>query len=716
MTTSSRRDRTAVDWSLAPRGPVSATVQGALATAAAAVAGDLAGVHPVIGGAATAAGAVATVLRSAHLAHPPGALLYRLMCTLGAGGWITYALASGELWSQGTWAALGIGALTAGVLSPLGSVRRGRALPGRSLVLTRTARVGQEWEARVYRCCRLRVQVTQVQEWPTGTGYDLHVELPGGGATRAQLAAAADALAADAQLPEGCGVEVSPGEHRGAAILRVSTVNRLHEDIPMPTLRTGGSVLDPGHLGEYRDGTAAGVDLRQSSALIIGQRGSGKTNLLHVYTAQVASRRDAIVWHIDLNGGGMSQPWLHGWLTGQSERPAVDWAAADIDEALQLAAAALRIAKDRKRATRQLKIKTNSSLMPVSPDLPEIVVMLDEGAEALSPMSRDRQAQELRAMLEELQRIGRNEAVNVVISSLRATQDMISPNVRKQASVRIGMYVQDEEELAYLYGWNRGASIDDLPGPGCGFIQDGQADPRPFRAYYMPPADIVEASLAIARTRPELDEAAAEVAGEAYATRHERMRAAFGVEPQGEIGRGDEAAAAAVEVPRPRLSVIHGGRAQQPAPAVSLAEAAEWPDLADLATAAPATPRLADAAAWPDLGEVIAAGPARVDQAPAAPALDAPTEQIPDILARALEAFAAAGDDRMHSETLATALGMTPVELAAALREHGVAPLDQPFKRGGVRARGYALESIRQAIEGHTRGSHPGVTADQGRL
>lgn len=706
MTSTTRQDRRLrIDWSLAPRGPVSATVQGALATAAAAVAGDLAGVHPVIGGAATAAGAVATVLRSAHLAHPPGALLYRLMCTLGAGGWITYALASGELWSQGTWAALGIGALTAGVLSPLGSVRRGRALPGRSLVLTRTARVGQEWEARIRRVCRMRVTVADVVHWPTGTGYDVHVELPGGGATRAQLAAAAAALAADARLPEGCGVEVGPGPHRGAAVLRVCTINRLTEDIPMPPVRTGGSILDPVHLGEYRDGTEAGVHLRQASALVTGQRGSGKTTLLNVLTAQVASRRDALVWHIDLNGGGLSQPWVQPWLDGRADRPAVDWAAADLEEALMLASAALAIAKDRKKSTRSLKIQANSSLMPVSPDLPEVVIVVDESAEAVSPMSRDRGVQALRSMLEEIQRIGRNEAVNVVFSSLRATQDMISPNVRKQASVRIGMYVQDEEELAYLYGWNRGASIDDLPGPGCGFIQDGQADPRPFRAYNLLPAEIVEAAVAIARSRPELDEAAAEVAGEAYARRYERMRGMFGDEPQGEIGRGDEAAAAAVEVPRPRLSVIHGGRAQQPAPAVNLSAAAEWPDLHEVAAAA-RTPRLAVAAEWPDLtpGRTAdAPTPTRTGLRLAAaderPALE--RRDVPSLLARVLDAFAAAGDDRMHSAALADALGMTPGELAAALREYGVSTLPNPFERGGRRARGYALADVEAAAARH---------------
>ncbi|WP_432924285.1 hypothetical protein ACQPZZ_29085 [Microbispora sp. CA-135349] len=132
------------DWSLAPRGPVSGTAQGALALAAAAVAGDLATVSPVWGGAVTAAGAVATVIRSHHLAHPPAALLYRLGCWLGAGSWLMYTLAAG-LWNQGAWAALGIGALTAGLLSPLGRAvprRTGQAGTGRALVLGRTARIG----------------------------------------------------------------------------------------------------------------------------------------------------------------------------------------------------------------------------------------------------------------------------------------------------------------------------------------------------------------------------------------------------------------------------------------------------------------------------------------------------------------------------------------------------------------------------------------------
>ncbi|MBX6168532.1 MAG: hypothetical protein IRY84_12955 [Thermobispora bispora] len=685
------RDR--LDWSLTPRGPVSGTVQGALALAAVAVTGNLAELSPAWGGVATAAGAVATVIRSYHLAHPPAGLLYRLGCWIGAGSWLTYTLTAG-LWSQGAWAALGIGAVAAGLLSPLGRTtprRRDRAGTSRALVLGRTARVGEEWERRVQRVCRIRITVTDVREWPTRCGYDVHAELPGAGSTRAQLVSAADALATDARLPQGCGVEISPGEHRGAVVLRVSTVNRLNEDIDYPADYRPRSILDPVPLGEYRDGSTAEVLLRESSALVTGQKGSGKTTTLHALTAGIGLCRDAIVWHIDLNGGGMSQAWLHSWLEGDSPRPAVDWAAATPDEALVLAETALAIAKDRKKSTRALKIRANSSLMPVSPELPEIVVIVDEGAESLSPTNRD--TRELREALEEIQRIGRNEAVNVIVSSLRATQDMISANVRKQSAVRVGMYVQDEEELAFLFGWNKGLSLADLPGPGCGFVQDGQAAPRPFRGYFMRPGDVVDAAHAVARIRPELDPAARRVAGEAYARRYERMRAAF---TDLDTDSGEQIPAA-----QPRRFVAAPAAGRRHLISVPCGpDAAAWPDLR--AMTAPARPVVAASAAdWPDLlprqrqPEVT-----RAEQIPAV----APARPLPEILTRALAAIDAAGDDRMHSAALADALGIAPTELAALLRPLGVTTLPRAFIRGGREARGYARDDLAAAAERIRRG------------
>jgi len=671
------------DWSLKPRGPISGTVQGALAVAALAVVGDVAALEPIWGGIATAGAGVGSVLVSAHRNHAPPALLYRLVCWLGAGSWLTYTLAAG-LWTQSSWAALGVGALVAGVVAPLAQATKRPARHGRTVILRSGARVGAAWEARIQRVCRIPVTVTNVVRWESGAGYDVHVELPGSGSTRKQLATAADALATDAKLPEGCGVEVVPGEHRGAAILRVSTVNRLHEDIDYPADYRPRSILEPFALGEHRDSSPAEVMLREASALVTGKKGSGKTTTLHALTAGVGLCRDALVWHIDLNGGGMSQPWLHPWLEGDVDRPAVDWAAASPEEAVTMAEVAVAIAKDRKRSTRKLKIQANSSLMPVSKSLPEIVIILDEGAEAMSPANRDPVLRDLREALEEIQRIGRNEGVNVVISSLRATGDMISPNVKKQSDVRIGMYVTDEEELAFLFGWNRGIGLADLPGVGCGFIQTGQGTPRPFRSYYMRPGDVVDASQAVSRMRPELDQAAREIAGEVYATRYARMRAAFA---DLDDDQADKLPAMRAPVPapatRPNLQVVHG-------------DAAAWPDLREL-TRKPVPVVSGSAADWPDLRPrraALTAEQVREDEA----------RPLPEILRRVLAAFADADDDRMHSQDLADALDTTPTELAALLRPFNVGTLPHKFSRGGQERRGYARADVQRAADRFARG------------
>lgn len=673
MATTTRKATAArrVDWSLAPRGPVSGTVQGALATAALAVAGDLASIHPLWGGVATAAGAAATVIRSAHLEHPPSGLLYRLGCWLGAGSWLTATLAAG-LWSQAAWVTLGIGTLAAGVLSPLGRVtprRERQGGPGRMLVLSRTAKVGEEWEARIRRVCRISVTVTDVRPWPTRTGYDVHVDLPGAGSTRAQISQAADALAVDAKLPQGCGVEVVPGAHRGAVVLRVSTVNRLAEVIGYPADYSPRSILDPIILGEHGNADLTGPIVREESMLIAGKRGSGKTTLLQVTSIALGRCVDNIVWHLDLNGGGLTQPWIDVWLDGRVQRCPIDWAAPNPTEGKLMLAAAIAIAKHRKASYRKLKRQHNTNLLPVSHDLPQITIVIDEGAEAV----KDRQ---LEALLGELQNIGRNEAVNLIVSALRPTSDLVPTNMRKQTGVRIQMFGPDEEELNHMFGWNAKVSMDQLAGRGTAFISLNGGAPRPFRAFNVLPAQIEEAAIVIAGIRPDLDAASAEAAGHAYATRYDRMREAFtDVDEQPELPAVYQAAPAPAV--RPRFTVVQG-----------TGNASDWPDLRDLVK--PATPSMSSAADWPDLIPQQAA-PQAVEQIPARP--------VPEILRRALAEFDRSGDDRMHSATLAAALDMTPVELAAALREHGVTTLPNPFERGGTRGRGYALADLRAAAE-----------------
>lgn len=680
-TTTNKRQR--ADWSLRPRGVVSTVGQAALGLTAASAVGSVAHLGPWWAAAGAAVGALGNVVVAAHRNHSGGAVLYRLACWAGAGGWLTWTLTTGP-WHADALAALGVGAIGAGVLAPIANHTRGGAgRGGGALVLRAGGRIGAEWEARIARVCRVRVTVTQVVPWPTGAGYDVHAELPPGGATRAQIAQHANGLAADAKLPEGCGVEVAAGPHRGAIVLRVSAVSRLAEEIGYPVDYSPRSVLEPVVFGEHANGDPAQAVLREDAVLISGPRGSGKTTLLQVITTGLGRCADHLVWHLDLNGGGVTQPWIDVWLDERVERPPIDWAAAGLTEGKRMLRAGIAVAKHRKASYRRLKRERNSSLLPVSPSLPQISIIVDEGAQAVKDP-------ELNALLTELQNIGRNEAVNLIICSLRPTSDLVPVNMRKQAMVRIQMFGPDQEELGHMFGWKRGISMDDLAGVGTGFLSVHGATPRPFRAYQILPAQIEEAAIAIARIRPDLDEASAQAAGEAYASRYERMRQVFG----GDSVDLDEAPAAPASIQPPRLKVLPGGATT----------AASWGDPREIARTQ-ALP--ANAAAWPDphphmRAVTTASATAGEIQAPSTPAL--PARPVPEILTRALAAMDAAHDDRMHSATLAAALGITQADLAGLLRPLGVQPLPHPFQRGGRPARGYAREDLEAAAERIRRG------------
>ncbi|GAA0932401.1 hypothetical protein [Nonomuraea longicatena] len=680
------------DWSVRPRGAAGATVQGALALAAVAAVGDTAALDPLWGGAVAAVGALGTVVVGAHRHHPPAALLYRIGCWLSGGGWLTYTLAATP-WSLNTLAALGVGSLAAGLLAPFGRATPtpGRQ-PGTGLMLRASARNAAEWEARLLRVCRIRATVTDVRPWPGGTGYDVHADLPGGGVTRRQLTGYAEGLATDARLPEGCGVEVAAGAHRGAVVLRVSTVNQLARTIDYPADYSPRSVLEPVSFGEHANGEPAAALLREDSVLASGKRGSGKTTLLQDLSIALGRCLDNLVWHLDLNGGGLTQPWIDVWLEGRTVRCPIDWAAPNPAEGKRMLAAAVAIAKHRKASYRALKRSRNTNLLPVSVELPQITIVVDEGAQAVA--DRD-----LKELLNELQNIGRNEAVNMVVSALRPTSDLIPVNMRKQSGVRVQMYGPDTEELGHMFGWAIGGklSMDQLAGRGTGFVSIDGSAPRPFRAYNALPGQIEQAALAIAATRPDLDPASAHAAGSAYATRYERMRWAFtdhdtDDDTDTEYGDAEDGAAPAF----PATATAAAGRHLTALPG----GADTWADPVSLAHR---TTQHGSAAAWAAPGHAVtAAAPPRQIPAPARP--------VPPIVGLALDAFTAAETGRLHSTELAEALGMSLTELADALRPHGITPRENPFKRGGVRARGYALEDFQHPSGGSHPGSHPGVT------
>ena len=682
--------RPKADWSLASRGAISSAAVGFLGLAAATTVGHMMELEPYWAGLAAGAGILGSIVRSMAANSSTPGVIFKLLRVLVAGGWSTFTLAT-EPTMKGM-LALGVAAGVGAAVAPFYETGpAATTTPGRAVVLRKTTKLAEEWEQRILAVTNLRVTIDEVSQWATGSGYTLYGSLPVG-ATRKNLESHTDALAEAARLPNGCGVEVLGGDKRGLFVMNVATVNRLTQDVPWPGERAMGSINDPKPLGDHRDSTQVLVHLREASAVVVGQRGSGKTTTLHGLTWASGMNRDALVWHMDLNGGGLSQAWLRPWLDGTTDRPAVDWAAGDLEEGLAMSEVMLEILHDRKTTYAHLKLDADTGLMPVGDGLMApvaIQLLVDEGAEVLSPQQRDPLKKQLRDNIEEIQRIGRDGAGNVLVSSLRATQDMLAPNIVKQATLRIGMLFQDPAEYAYLFGWGFPYTLDDLNGKGTGFIQTLETPIRPWKAGNLLPSAIREGAVFMANHRPNLDAAGVAIGGDLYEGRLERMRARF--TPGADL----------VALPTAFLQ-RHGIELAAPAvprvPAASTAPAA----------APTAPPHLkvlqggaADILARYNLEPDRGAQPLRAEQVhalEAAPGRVAVEDAaVPALLMELLQLYAKHRADRLHSKMLTAALGITQHKLAAMLQPLGIRPIPDVFFRGH-RARGYARADIEQTV------------------
>jgi hypothetical protein len=513
--------RTQIDWSTR-HGPVMGAVNVVLSGLVAAIAGTAASlpfwyVMPfvTVGGAATV---YVGVRRSASRAN----IIFWWLCWFVPGAWSTATLLFGwSTWGVGVLLAAG---LAGGVMSPY----IGKYEPAAPAVAAASSsgRLESIWEARITRLCgfKLRVTVPQIIKWDNRSGYDVLVDFPpGSGYTWEDVQAKERELASAANLPKGCRVRAVDADYQGSMILKVTTVNALGQEALYPDDYSPLDVRKPFPIGHLVDREPAMVEIRQSAGLVVGRRGTGKTNILDLFTAALCRMPNAIIWHIDLNGGGMSVPWMLPSVAGLVPEYPIDWVARTPEEALLMTRVALAIAKDRKAAYGALKARHNSRLLPVSPDLPEIVIIVDEGAEVVGEDAEA--AAEAARNLRTLQRIGRAEAVNVIFSALRATGDTIPVAVRKQCSLRIGTKVEEDSELDYLFNYDRGLRSGDLLYAGNAYIRtDDMSSAAQMQAWHIKPDQIAEVVLATSHLRPPLDDRAVRVGGRVYAERWERTR------------------------------------------------------------------------------------------------------------------------------------------------------------------------------------------------
>lgn len=454
----------------------------------------------------------------------PAVGVFRAVACLAAAGWVAWCYVYGA-WFLQTFAALVVGygvyALAWWRLFPMLEPPDQPTTRGMS-----QATVDAEAAAWVRRLAQVAdakgAVVTAIEPWPNVPGcYDVVGECADDGTDWMDIQGKARKLTASLRLPPGCGVEVGPGEHSGGFRIGVAGVDTLAE----PVTYTDTSELTgngPLPLGRYRDGTPAVATMRLTCSLVAAATNGGKSNFLHTLTANYVRCPDVLVWHIDLGGAGLALPWLTPWLDGQMEHPVIDWPATTVDEAIEMTEFALQVIAVRRRAYRRLMTEHNTDVVPCSPRLPQIRIILDETAEAAGVSSSPR----LQANIVRIIQVGRAAGVRFDLSVLRATATNLPTDAQSQIGLRSVFNVHDDAEVGHALGWHTRLNLGRARHPGMGWLRLSLADG--IREYRTPhtalPATIATIARACEARRPGLDEPSPQVPGrDAYLSRWERV-------------------------------------------------------------------------------------------------------------------------------------------------------------------------------------------------
>lgn len=506
----------------------------------------------------TVLGMVSVLLRAAlrKTPTPAATTLYKLACWAGAGVWAATMVAYPH-WGWRWWltrvAVLVAGAVVAGLVASLATPPADPA-PG----LASTGRValapgdgGKAAQAERERIAALMVRmldvrcpkpgwsVKNVQLWPRGNGHTVEAIAPEGSSWRDAARVAAD-IEGDLDLPNAGGITVTQGVTRRAALMEITTVDVLAKDYLYPKNRPAHSINDQLLVGIRDDGEPYGPSLRQNCMVLAGEAGSGKSNAGHVITAEIATTTDALQWDWHLPDGRLWAPWMGPWLRGEVKDPPIDWCAWDARELLWMTRAALRVGWGRNVAYQALIEQDDDDKVPVSPQIPEIVIVGDEVAKVTGTLSEHEEARDnLRLVVFEL----RSAAVRAVFLALRGTDDVILNGIQSQCQVRGVMRIGSKAEASWV--GIRDFGPEDTPYPGCGglSVRSGAATTR-LKYYRMTPSQIKEIVMCTQGRRPKLDEVSRLAANgrgpdgtpmpdlqpgelDCYDTRWDRFRAVF---------------------------------------------------------------------------------------------------------------------------------------------------------------------------------------------
>jgi S-DNA-T family DNA segregation ATPase FtsK/SpoIIIE len=206
--------------------------------------------------------------------------------------------------------------------------------------------------------------------------------------------------------------------------------------------------------------------------------------------ATLAACDDVVIWAIDLKNGMELQPWA----------PCIDRLATTPRQAAALLADAVTILQARAAHL----ASTGRRVWEPSPDMPALVIIIDEYAEL---------ADETPAAMgdtDSIARLGRAVAVTLVAATQRPTQKAMGQGaVRSQMDTRICFRVRERRDVDLILGQGMlaaGWAAHALNAPGKFLVSDPEHNtPKRARAYLVTDDDVASVGARFAGSRRELD-------------------------------------------------------------------------------------------------------------------------------------------------------------------------------------------------------------------
>jgi hypothetical protein len=250
------------------------------------------------------------------------------------------------------------------------------------------------------------------------------------------------------------------------------------------------SITEPVELGPFEDAEPCQVSFLRRHALFAGTTGSGKSGGLNVLMATLAACDDAVIWAIDLKNGMELQPWA----------PCIDRLATSPQQAAALLADAVKVLQARAAHLSA----TGRRLWEPSPDMPALLIIVDEYAELAD------EAPAAMSSADSIARLGRAVAVTLIAATQRPTQKAMGQGaVRSQMDTRICFRVRERKDVDLILGQgmlSAGWHAHTLNAPGKFLVSAPEhTTPKRARAYLVTDDDVARIVAHCANRRPQLD-------------------------------------------------------------------------------------------------------------------------------------------------------------------------------------------------------------------